>query len=234
MVSNDAIAASQLSESMQRFALSPELCPDVPSALERLKRAKFEAIIIDFRLGILAGAVMEGARNSASNEHVVVVTLSDGEVDSAEAFKAGSTFVLQRPLSAASIDLALKTAYGFIVRERRRYFRCPVEVPVSIRRTEIQTINGRTVNVSEGGMSITAATLFEPGDILDVQFTLPANDFQFGLQSSVCWAKERQFGLRFTSLSRHLTSNLQEWLSRRLEEAIPQAVWERLSHLPQD
>ena len=63
-----------------------------------------------------------------------------------------------RPLSAASIDLSLKAAYGLMIRERRRYFRCPVEVRVAILRAAMQTVHGHTVNISEGGLSITTAS----------------------------------------------------------------------------
>jgi len=234
LVSNDAIAIEQLSESMQRFALLPERCPEVSSALERLNRAKFEAVIVDFRLGSQVGAVMEGVRHSASNKHAVVFTVSDTEVEATGAFKAGSTFVLRRSLSSASIDLSLKAAYGLMIRERRRYFRCPVEVPVAILRAAMQKVHGHSVNISEGGMSITTAAARGPGGPVQLQFTLPGDEFQFVLDSTVCWAKEQRIGLQFTSFSLHRTSNLQEWLSRRLEEAIPQSVRDKFSKLPQD
>jgi len=232
LVSNDAIAIEQLSESMQRFALFPEQCPDVHTALERLKRFKFEAVVVDFRLGSQAAAVLEGTRQSPSNEHAVLFTVSGNEVEAVEAFKAGSTFVLQRPLSATSIDLSLKAAYGLIVRERRRYFRCPVEVPVAILKTGIQTVAGRSVNISEGGMAIAATAPLGPGDQVQLQFALPGEESQFVLESTVCWAKGQRIGLNF--LSPHKISKLQEWLSRRLEEAIPQFVRDKFETLPQD
>ena len=230
LVSDDAIAIEQLSESMQRFALSVEQCNGVSSALERLKRSKFEAIIVDFRLGSQAGAVLEGTRHSSSNEHAVLFTVSDNQAETSDAFKAGSTFVLRRPLSAASIDLSLKAAYGLIVRERRRYFRCPMEAPVLILRTSKATIHGHTVNVSEGGMSITTAASLGPGDHVQLQFTLTGDEFQFTLESTVCWAREQRIGLQFRAS--HQTPKLQEWLSRRLEEAIPQSVRDKFSNVP--
>jgi len=232
VVSNDALTIDQLTESVQRFALFAEQCPDVPSALERLQRAKFEAVVVDFRLGSQAGAVAEAARESASNEHAIVFTVCDGEGEAAEAFKAGSTFLLRRPLAAASIDLSLKAAYGLIVRERRRYFRCPVEVPVSILRTAMEPVPGHTVNISEGGMAVTAAAPLRPGDEARLHFTLPGKDFEFILESTVCWAKERRLGLQF--LSPHQTSRLQEWLSGRLEEAMPQSVRDKFSAFTRD
>jgi ActR/RegA family two-component response regulator len=99
VVSDDVITIQQLSESMQRFALSVERCTEVSSALARLRRSKFEAVIVDFRLGSQAGAVLEETRHSASNEHAVLFTVSDNEAETTDAFKAGSTFVIRRPLS---------------------------------------------------------------------------------------------------------------------------------------
>src|SRR5229473_5422194 len=67
LVSDDAIAVEELSESMQRFALSVEHCTEVSSALEQLKRSKFEAVIVDFQIGSKAGTVLQETRQSASN-----------------------------------------------------------------------------------------------------------------------------------------------------------------------
>ncbi len=234
LVSNDAIAIKQLTDSMERFALFAEPRSEISTALERLNRAKFEAVIVDLGLGSQAEAVLQGVRQSPSNKHAVVFTVSDSEVETTGAFRAGSTFVLRRPLSAASIDFSLKAAYGLIVRERHRYFRCPVEVPVAILRSAMQTVNGRTVNVSEGGMSISTAASLGSGAPVQLQFTLPGDEFQFELGSTVRWAKEEGVGLQFTSSSLHRTSKLQEWLSRRLEETIPQSVRDKFSKLPQD
>jgi CheY-like chemotaxis protein len=232
LVSDDATTIDQLSEPIGRLALSLEQCSDVSSALSRLQQAKFEAVIVDFRLGIQAREVVEGTRNAASNEHAVVFTVSDGEEQDAEAFKAGSTFLLRRPLSASSIDLGLKAAYGLIVRERRRYFRCPVDVPVSILGTSMLTAYGRTVNISEGGMAATATAPVKPGDQTRLQFSLPGDDYEFQIESTVCWAKEQGLGLQF--LSPHQISRLQEWLSSRLEEAMPEHVRDKFSSCPRD
>jgi ActR/RegA family two-component response regulator len=234
LVSNDATAIMQLTDSLQRFALFAEQSSEASSALERLNRAKFEAVIVDLKLGSQAETVLDGVRNSPSNKHAVVFTITDSEGKTTAAFRAGSTFILRRPLSAASIDLSLKAAYGLIVRERRRYFRCPVDVPVAILRTALPMAHGHTVNISEGGMSVATATSFRPGEPVELQFILPGDEFQFVLESRVCWAKEQGIGLQFTSSSLHRTAKLQEWLSRRLEETIPQSVRDKFSKLTLD
>jgi ActR/RegA family two-component response regulator len=229
LVSDDRVAIEQLSESMRRFALIPEQCPDAFSALARLKRSKFEAVVVDFRLGSQVEDVIEGVRQSDSNNHAVVFTVSDNEVEAAEAFEFGSTFVLRRPLSAASIDLTLKAAYGLIVRERRRYFRCPITFPVAIARGAMQTIQSQTVNISEGGMSVIAAAQVGQSEQIKLQFVLPGDEFEFELGAMVRWADELRLGLQF--LSSRQTPKLQEWLSSRLEESIPKSVKDKFLNI---
>lgn len=231
IVASDATTIKQLSESIERFALSPLQCQDIPSALEQLQRSKVEAVIVDFRLGSQAGTVVEQTHQSASNEHAIVFAVVDGESEAVQAFKAGSTFLLRRPLSADLIDQSIRAAYGLIVRERRRYFRCPVEVPVAILRQPKETLHGHTVNISEGGISVTAVTPLGPGDPVRAQFTLPGDDFQFVCESVVRWTTEKKIGLQF--LSPPGIARLQQWLSRRLEETMPQSVRDKFSAIRQ-
>ena len=63
------------------------------------------------------------------------MTFAIGDSDAeGTAFRKKSEFVFERPLSAQSIRNTLKPAYGLILRERRRYFRCPISIPVIILR----------------------------------------------------------------------------------------------------
>ncbi len=223
LVSNDAATIKQISASMQQLAMSAEVCFEVAPALDLLNRRKFEAVIVDLQLG-QAKAVLEKIRLSPSNRTAVLFTISDSDVDTAVAFKSGTNFVLRRPLSQASIDRSLRVAYGLIVRERRRYFRCPVEIPAEISGPGIAAIHGKTLNISEGGVAINSSLPLKPGVQVKVQFTLPDNESKFEAEATVCWSKEGYLGFQFTSLSPQLTSELQTWLARRLEENLPQAV----------
>jgi len=231
LVSNDAGAIQQLCVSLKQLAMSPEVCAEVPTALGLLNRRKFEAVIVDLQLGDQASAVVEKVRLSPANRTAVIFTISDSDTETAGAFKAGSNFVLRRPLSESSIDRNLKVAYGLIVRERRRYFRCPVEIAAEIRGPGIPKIHGRTLNVSEGGIAITTPVAVAPGINVEVEFTLPGHESRFVAEAAVCWCKERYLGLQFTSLSQDLSSELQEWLARRLEESLPPSVATRFRNL---
>ncbi|HWY59520.1 MAG TPA: PilZ domain-containing protein [Terriglobales bacterium] len=224
VVSNDALTVAQVSVSMQQLAMAAEICAEVPTALGLLSRRKFEAVIVDFQLGGQANTVIEKIRQSPANRTAVIFTISDSDAETAAAFKAGSNFVLRRPLSPSLIDRNLKVAYGLIVREHRRYFRCPVEVPAVISANDEPEVHGQTRNISEGGIAITTPVALGPGTKVRVKFTLPGRESQFEAEAAVCWCKETYLGLQFTSLSPQLTSELQEWLARRLEQTIPASV----------
>ena len=224
LVSNDAATIEQLSESMRQLAMSPEICADVQAALGLLDLRKFEAVMVDLQVGGQVSTVLEKVRLSPSNRTAVLFTISGNDAETASAFKAGSNFVLTRPLSPASIDRNLKVAYGLIVRERRRYFRCPVEIPATICKPPASEIHGRTMNISEGGIAVATSVSLEPGIKVQVQFTLPGHETPFAVDATICWSNETYLGLQFTSLTPDLTSELQEWLSRRLEQSLPQSV----------
>lgn len=229
VVSNDAVTIAQLNESMGKLAMSSEICPEVPTALGLLNSQKFEAVMVDFKLG-QAQAIIEKIRLSPSNRTAVIFAISDSDAETATAYKTGSNFVLRRPLSPSSIDRNMRVAYGLIVRERRRYFRCPVETPAIISKADAE-IRGQTVNISEGGIAISTSVPLGPGIKVQVEFTLPGNKTRFVVDAAVCWCKDTYLGLQFTSLSPEVSTELQEWLARRLEESLPSSVTDKFRNI---
>ena len=63
-----------------------------------------------------------------------------------------------------------------------------------------------------------------PGESVQVQFTLPDHEAQFLAKSTICWSKTGYFGVRFVSVSDEDKSQLQTWLSEKLEETLPEFV----------
>ena len=230
VVSQDAVTIEQLGESMQQLAVSQEVCGEIPAVLVLLNRRKFDAVVVDFQL-LDPSTVLERVRRSPSNRTAVLFAVTESDVETIKAFKAGSNFVLRRPLSPTSISKTLKVAYGLILRERRRYFRCPVKIPVTICRAGLPNVHGETLNISENGMAITTSAAIRPGLEVQVQFDLPDHELRFVIGAVICWCKEALVGLQFTSVSAHLTSELQEWLLHRLEESLPEPLADRFREI---
>ena len=222
LISNDAVTIRLVGESMQQLALHAQVCADIPTALGLLNQRKFEAAIVD--VGGDAKTVVEKIRLSPANRTIVIFAISDNDAEASEVLRVGASFVIRKPFSAVTIENTLRTAYGSIVQERRRYFRCPVQIPASIRESGMPKTSGTVVNISASGLGIVASELLKVGVKVRVQFTLPDGPSLFSVEATTCWCKEHYTGLQFVSLSPELQSDLLDWLSRKLEENLPEEV----------
>ena len=62
------------------------------------------------------------------------------------------------------------------------------------------------------------------GEDVKVQFTLPDHITLLLAESKICWLKTGCLGVSFVSLSPEHKAELQGWLSRKLEESLPESV----------
>ena len=224
MVSDDAATIQQFSLALRELSISPDVCQEAAGAVRLLNRRKFDAVIVDLQLGEQCGLILDEVHRSSSNRTAVTFAISGSDVDATAAFRRKTGFVFGRPLSPKSIRSTLKPAYGLILRERRRYFRCPISIPITMLRQSMQEVRCHSVNISEGGMAVSTFVPLSAGEDVQVQFTLPDHEVPFSAESKICWLKTGRLGLRFVTLSPERKSELQGWLSRKLEEALPEFV----------
>ena len=224
LVSADPVAIQQFSHALQELSITPDISREVPAAVGLLNRRKFEAVIVDLQLGEQSGLILDEVYISPSNRTAVTFGISNNDADTTAAFRKKSQFVFERPLSAESIRKTLKPAYGLILRERRRYFRCPVSIPVIIQRQSRQEVRCNSINISGGGMALSAHIPLVPGESVRVQFTLPDHEAPVVAESTICWSKTGDLGVRFVSVSDEHKSELQAWLSQKLEQILPEFV----------
>jgi PilZ domain len=224
LASADPVTIQQFTLALRELSISPDACQGETAAIGLLTRRKFDTVIVDLELREQAGVIMDEVRLSASNRTAVTFAIGSGDVDATAAFRRRTGFVFERPLSTQSIRGVLKPAYGLILRERRRYFRCPISSPVTIVRRNMPEVRCQSVNISEGGMAVSTSVPINNGEPVRVQFTIPGHKVPFLAESTICWLKAGQFGVRFVSLPLERKSELQEWLSRKLEETLPESI----------
>ena len=223
LVSADPVTIQQFSRALQKLSISPDVCHEVPAAVDLLNRRKFDAVIVDLQLGAPFGKILDDVRLTPSNRTAVTFAIS-GDDESTAIFRMKSAFFFERPLSTQSIRHTLKPAYGLMLRERRRYFRCPASIPVVIRRRSMPEVLCSSVNISEGGLALSTVVPFTRGEEVQVEFTLPGHQVPWSAESTIPWTKTGQIGIRFVSLSQESKSDLQVWLSRKLEQTLPNFV----------
>jgi len=224
VVCKDARTRQLIVESLRPLAIRPEICEEAFRAAALLDRQKFEAVILDLLMGEEALLIIEQIRLSRGNRTAVTFAITTGAGPTSGG-RPDSTFVLQRPLTAASVTQTLRAAYGLIVRERRRYFRCPIVVPAFVRAREPEEFLCETVNISEGGVAISTRTMPDSTLAAAVRFSLPDRAGHLFAETKVCWRGQGGvMGLEFQSLALPQKSELQEWLARRLDETLPADV----------
>jgi CheY-like chemotaxis protein len=223
LVSADPVTIQQFSLALRELSISPDVCQEAASVGQLLNRRKFDAVIVDLQLGEQCGLILDEVRHSPSNRTAVTFAISGSDAE-CTVFRKRSGFVFERPLSTQSIRSTLKPAYGLILRERRRYFRCPISIPLTILRRNMPDVRCRSVNISEGGMAVSTFVPLSAGEDVKVQFTLPDHITLLLAESKICWLKTGSLGVSFVSLSPECKSELQAWLSRKLEEALPEFV----------
>lgn len=226
LISQDGPAVKQCSRALQTMSLSPEVCGATPAAIRLLNTKKFDAVIVDLQLGEPSGRILDEAHVSPSNRTAVTFAIG-GSDSSTSMFRKKATFVFERPLTMTSMLGTLKSAYGMILRERRRYFRCPISVPLLINRRAMPDIQCYTVNVSEGGMALSTLVPLTPGETIHIEFALPDHKRVFSIESTVRWWTTGRSGIRFVSISEECQYELQEWLAKKLEELLPPFVAEK-------
>jgi len=224
LVSADPATIQEFSSALRDLSISPDACQDAVSAGILLKSRKFDAVIVDLNLGAQSGQILDEVHLSSSNRTAVTFGISDNDAGATTAFRKKSQFVFERPLSPQSIHKTLKPAYGLILRERRRYFRYPVSIPVTVQRDGREEVRCSSVNISGGGMALSTQVPLLPGESVRVQFTLPDHQVPFLAESTLCWSKTGHFGLRFVSVSDEHMAQLQTWLSEKLEETLPEFI----------
>ena len=88
----------------------------------------------------------------------------------------------------------------------------------------MQDVWCNSVNISAGGMALSTLVPLVAGESVRVLFTLPDHEATCSAESTICWGKTGQLGIRFVSISDEHTSELQVWLSQKLEETLPECV----------
>jgi DNA-binding response OmpR family regulator len=234
VVSQDAATIQQLKESLAQFAIVAEVASEITAAFQLLNRRHFEAVIVDMQIGERARELIAQVRSSASSQTAATFAVTAGGAETGVAFGAGSHFVLERPLSPESVHSNLKVAYGMIMRERRRYFRCPVVIPVVLRAHEGGELHCKSLNISESGMAVTSPVALKPDSQVSVAFSLPDDPTKFASEANVCWSDgSGRMGLQLVSLVSLHKEQLQAWLARRLEENLPDNVASQFQRNPE-
>jgi CheY-like chemotaxis protein len=218
LVCRDAEVVRVLCPTLEKLSIEVEVSPAARSGAEILTSSKFDAVIID--CDDLQGGVdvLRSLRQNASNKTSVSFAILNGKTTTQQAFEAGANFVLQKPVTTAGTLRCFNTAMSFMVREKRRYFRCPVELSAKLQLNQGEEMKVTATNLSEGGMAIHLEGTLAKKPIAKVQFTLPGTNVVMEPKGEVAWVDGMgRAGIRFIDIPESSRAQLEKWIMRRLE-----------------
>jgi len=176
LVSRDASLLGVLRPALEKISVSVQVAPETPRGKDLLARQKFDAVIIDCDDLEDGADLLKALRQTQSNARSVAFAVVNGKTTTQEAFQSGANFVLQKPVSPVHAARCLNAALNFMVRERRRYFRQPVDMPLRISLADCKELTATATNVSEGGMAIRLLGRLPKETKAQFRFTLPASN----------------------------------------------------------
>jgi len=197
-----------------------DLCSDADSALRKLTRQRFEAIIVDVT-DSGASDVLRSARSAPCNKQAVAVAIVEAAVGLKAVFAVGAHFVLYKPVSSERAKSSFRAARALMKSERRRNTRIAVQIPVVLRSAELGgNMRVTTIDLSEGGMAVDMPNRRRPTGRWQIAFTLPGTQSTLELPAEFAWeGSGAQAGLRFQQISPEATRQLQDWLKQNSPDA---------------
>jgi DNA-binding NarL/FixJ family response regulator len=222
LISNDAALLGVLRPALEKISVNIQVCTEVLRGKEILAKHKFDAVIIDSDDLPNGFDLLLALRQTHSNARSVSFAVVNGKTTTQQAFQSGANFVLQKPVTPLHAARCFNAALNFMVRERRRYFRQPVAMPLRISLSNKQEVTATASNLSEGGMAIHILAKLPESVQAQFRFTLPGTTVSLELKGVVAWADgEGQVGIRFIEVPQSSQYQLDKWLADRLQEEMP-------------
>ncbi len=222
LLSRDTEVVRILRPTLEKLSIEVEVCQEAKKASEILISEKFDAVIVD--CDDLQGGleVLQGLRATPSNRTSVTFALLNGKkTTTQEAFGMGVNFVLQKPISTLNALRCFHAALNFMVRERRRYYRQPVKMLVTVVLGD-KELRATSTNISEGGIALMSHQAIPKGAAPRLRFTLPESKLAMDLEAEIAWADIKgHVGLRFLNVPRSSQELLEKWLDEQMEKQFP-------------
>lgn len=219
IITRDQHVFSLLVPVLQGQGMKVEGCFNPGETLRKLQKNKFDAVFIDCGSTPDALDLLEALRHGKSNRRAIAFAITDDPHDSGRAFAAGANFIIEKPVTPDRVERSLRAAHGLIVRERRRYFRHPVDAVVTIELPDGKAMKWNALDVSEGGMGMLAPETNEVSGTVRVQVRLPqAIDLIEG-KAEIRWCRTGKVGVQFTTLRPSSRVELDRWTAKRFVEA---------------
>ena len=213
LVSSDYAIVTAVSRGVKKYGAKFTLSPAADSARECLNQRKIDGVFVDMEVSGALGLIAAIRKGTANSKAVIFACLQDSK-ESTVTLSAGANFLLSKPLTAEGVALHITIAKELLDRERRRYFRHPVNLPVKLK-DAVGEQRARMTNVSEGGMAVRTTRALKHSSAIDFEFEVSSGALVNG-KGQVTWiSKEGLAGISIQTFHGKGREYLEAWLLSR-------------------
>jgi CheY-like chemotaxis protein len=158
LVSSNYALMQAVSKAVKKCGAKFVLVPTAHEARECLNRRKIDGVFVDMEVPGALGLI-ESTRKGTSNNKAVIFACLVNAKESTPILAVGMNFLLHKPVTEDGIIMHLTISKDLLVREQRRYFRHPVNLPVTLREGEVEqqariiSARGQVAWVNSEGMA---------------------------------------------------------------------------------
>lgn len=216
LVEDDVATLELIWEVLTSLGVEVRPLSDSTEAAAWIQRDKFDGVFLDLMMPKLDGfELARQIRRSPSNSRtpIVVVTGREDRETIEQAFAAGATFFLAKPIDRPKLIRLLNSTRGAMLEERRRYQRVPLRAEVTCM-FDSRTTRGQSVNVSLSGLLFESEGSLTPGTRIRLGFHLPTQAKEILAEAAVVRVDDqRRAGARFTDMSAEDRQRLRDFVA---------------------
>ena len=220
---------------LDTFAIETQVCAGLDPAVDAVTHRRLDTVIVDWNGGYNPTRILRATRNSSWNSRSTIVAMVNGSAEMHTALRAGANFLIHKPTDLGSVSRCLRAAYGTMLQQRRRAARCPVDITVAARFSELGKIEARIIDLSVGGLALQCDQTVDVHRQVSLSFLLPASNILIHVAGKVVNADRKgRAGIYFSFVPQNELKLLESWLTlqlARLEDAeIPDCDLNRKIH----
>ena len=230
LLSDDYATMSAVSGGVKKYGARFSLVPSAEAARLYFSRRKVDGVFVDTAVdGALE--LIEGIRKEGSNCKAVIFACIQNLKESTAALNAGANFLLRRPLNVDGVASHITISKELLERERRRFFRHAVNLPVTLR-DGAEEHHARITNMSQEGLAVRTVKPLKPSSMVEFAFELSFSACISG-KGLVAWTnREGAAGIHLQIFHGKSREFLEAWLDsqERLAETRSPAAAPRPQH----
>jgi hypothetical protein len=216
VLTRDYRSTSRLLAPLQQWSVSAEIESEPDYAIASLLRRHFDGFIADFTSVSGVAEAIGAIRSATACRSTPILALVDDSISVQSVLQGGANSALHKASSPARSRPYLRIALLLMTREHLRYFRYPVDTPAAITYAGGPTIEARTVNISNEGISLRLMHPMKVTRTVRARFQLPTpNPSVVVATGHTAWTDEHgRLGLRFLYMPEPSRDRFQQYMAQ--------------------